>query len=101
MPTQQQVETMEEFLAYGPRLSLVARGLIDQPSAPMLLVNGEKDTQQPISDLYLLMKRGDPKLAWVNPEGGHMGRSEKWPDARVRDEVVQPWLLRQLGIELN
>ncbi len=95
------VETMEEFLAYGPRLSLVARGLIDQPSAPMLLVNGEKDTQQPISDLYLLMRRGDPKLAWVNPEGGHMGRSEKWPDARVRDEVVQPWLLRQLGIEPN
>ncbi len=93
------VETMEEFLAYGPRLSLVARGLIDQPSAPMLLVNGEKDTQQPISDLYLLMKRGDPKSVWVNPEGGHMGRSDKWSGVRIREEVVQPWLLRQLGIE--
>ena len=93
------VETMEEFLAYGPRLSLVARGLIDQPSAPMLLVNGEKDTQQPISDLYLLMKHGDPKSVWVNPEGGHMGRSDKWSGARIREEVVQPWLLRQLGIE--
>ena len=44
------VETMEDFFAYGPRLSLLERGLIDQPSAPMLLVNGEQDTQQPISD---------------------------------------------------
>ena len=93
------VETMEDFLAYGPRLSLVERGLIDQPSAPMLLVNGEQDTQQPISDLYLMMKNGDPKTAWVNPVGGHMGRSEHWPGGRIRDEVVQPWLLRQLGIE--
>lgn len=93
------VETMEDFFAYGPRLSLVERGLIDQPSAPMLLVNGEQDTQQPISDLYLMMKHGDPKTAWVNPVGGHMGRSEHWPGGRIRDEVVQPWLLRQLGIE--
>jgi hypothetical protein len=36
----------------------------------MLLVNGEKDTQQPISDLYLMMKHGDPKDTWVNPAGG-------------------------------
>ena len=41
----------------------------------MLLVSGEKDTQQPIADLYLLMKHRDPKDVWVNPEGGHMGRS--------------------------
>lgn len=93
------VDTMEDFLAYGPRLSLVERGLIDQPSAPMLLVNGEQDTQQPIADLYLMMKHGDPKTAWVNPEGGHMGRSEKWPGGRIAREIVQPWLMRQLGVE--
>ena len=88
---------MEEFLAYGPRLSLVTRGLIDQPSAPMLLVNGEQDSQQPISDLYLMMKHGDPKLAWVNPVGGHMGRSEKWPGGRVLTEIVEPWVMQKLG----
>ena len=93
------VETMEDFFAYGPRLSLLERGLIDQPSAPMLLVNGEQDTQQPIGDLYLLMKRGDPKTAWVNPAGGHMGRSEQWSGGRIQAEVVRPWLLRRLGIE--
>jgi len=93
------VDTMEDFLAYGPRLSLVERGLIDQPSAPMFLVNGEQDTQQPISDLYLLMKHGDPKFTWVNPDGGHMGRSEHWSGGRIQAEVVRPWLMRQLGVE--
>jgi pimeloyl-ACP methyl ester carboxylesterase len=93
------VDNMEDFLAFGPELSLLKRGLIDQPSAPMFLVNGEQDSQQPIADLYLLMKHGDPKLAWVNPVGGHMGRSEAWPDSRVQAEVVRPWLMRQLGVE--
>lgn len=93
------VDSMEDFLAFGPRLSLVERGLIDQPSAPMFLVNGEQDTQQPISDLYLMMKHGDPKVAWVNPDGGHMGRSEHWSGGRIMAEVVRPWLMRQLGVE--
>jgi esterase FrsA len=93
------VKTMEEFFAYGPRLSLVARGLIDQPSAPMLLVNGEQDSQQPISDVYLMMRHGDPKTAWVNPVGGHMGRSKEWPTGRILAEIVEPWLMRQLGVE--
>jgi esterase FrsA len=92
-------KTMDDFLAYGPRLSLVARGLIDKPSAPMLLVNGERDTQQPIADLYLLMKHGDPKEVWVNPEGGHMGRSERWPQSKVLADVVEPWVLQRLGVE--
>ncbi len=92
-------KTMEGFLAYGPRLSLVERGLIDQPSAPMLLVNGELDTQQPIADLYLMMKHGDPKQAWVNPVGGHMGRSEQWPMGRILEQIVEPWLMHQIGME--
>jgi esterase FrsA len=93
------VDTMEDFLAYGPRLSLIERGLIDQPSAPMFLVNGEQDTQMPIADLYLMMKHGDPKTAWVNPVGGHMGRSERWSGGRIQREIVQPWVMRQLGVE--
>ncbi len=91
------VGTMEEFLAYGPKLSLLQQGFLDKPSAPMLLVNGEKDTQQPIADLYLLMKHGDPKDVWVNPDGGHMGRSEKWPQGRILEEVVMPWIVRKLA----
>jgi esterase FrsA len=92
-------KTLEDFLAYGPRLSLLTRGLLDQPSAPMLLVNGERDTQQPISDLYLMMKHGDPKDAWVNPAGGHMGRSQQWSSRMIADRVVMPWIVRQLEVK--
>ena len=50
------VTTLDEFYAYGPRLSLKTQGLLGQPSAPMLLANGAKDTQVPISDLYMLLQ---------------------------------------------
>ena len=89
---------IDEFLAYGPKLSLQRLGLLDQPSAPMLLVNGERDTQVPIADLDLLLHHGSPKEAWVNPTGAHVGRSAEWGDGRIYDEVVAPWLLRKLGV---
>jgi esterase FrsA len=90
--------TIDEFLAYGPKLWLQRLGLLDQPSAPMLLVNGERDTQVPIADLDLLLHHGSPKEAWLNPTGGHVGRSAEWNDSRIASEVVAPWLLRQLRV---
>jgi pimeloyl-ACP methyl ester carboxylesterase len=91
------VSTLEDFYAYGPRMSLQARGFIGQPSAPMLLVNGIKDTQVPIDDLYLLQRAGTPKVAWVNPQGGHVGRGPGWPDGKILNEVVLPWLVQLLN----
>lgn len=92
------VKTEEDYLAYGPKLSLLTRGFLDKPAAPMLLVNGERDTQQPIADLYLLMKHGDPKEVWVNPAGGHMGRSQGWPSRDIFTKVVLPWIVRRLDV---
>lgn len=89
-------ETLEDFLAYGPRMSLRARGFIGKPSTRMLLVNGERDTQVPIDDLYLLLRSGTPKEAWVNPQGGHIGRGQGWPDGRIFAEVILPWLAQVL-----
>ena len=86
------VRSVDEFLAYGPRMSLENGGLIDQPATRMLLINGAHDTQVPIDDLYRLLRSGSPKEAWVNPQGGHMGRSRDWPDERIFREVVLPWL---------
>jgi hypothetical protein len=48
-------------------------------------------------DLYVLMRRGSPKEAWVNPEGGHIGRNREWSDIRIFREVILPWLQRRLG----
>ncbi len=90
------VKTLDDFLAYGPKMSLKDSGWLEKPSAPMLLVNGAKDTQVPIEDLYLLLRSGSPKEAWVNPEGGHMGRSKTLKDHEIFTDIVLPWIVRRL-----
>jgi pimeloyl-ACP methyl ester carboxylesterase len=90
------VESLDDFLLAGPKLSI--RDQIDKPTPAMLLVNGEKDTQVPIDDLYLALRSGSPKEAWVNPQGGHLGRGKDWPDGRILNEVITPWLAKQLRV---
>jgi len=88
---------LDELLAKARPFSLLELGLLDQPSAPMLLVNGARDSQIPIADLYLLLEHGDAKEAWVNPQGGHMGRSPQWPGPVIAEKVLMPWITRRLG----
>ena len=95
------VKTVDEMAEILPKMSLVKQGLLGKPMAPMLVLAGVLDTQVPISDIYLLLDKGDtPKMAWINPEGGHLGRQVKvWPDPRIFKEVIIPWLVRTLGSE--
>ena len=86
------VNTREAFLDAGPRLSLQALGILGQPSAPLLSLNGKNDSQVPISDLYILMEAGSPKASWVNPTGGHMGRGRGVSPSDILKMVVVPWL---------
>jgi esterase FrsA len=67
----------------------------------MLILAGVLDTQVPISDIYLLLGKGDvPKEAWINPQGGHLGRQKKvWPDPVIFKQVIIPWLLRVLEVK--
>ena len=92
------VDTLDQFLAYGPRMSLKTQGILDRPSTPMLLVNGVKDSQVPIADLFLAASSlpGGIKETWVNPDGGHMGNNGVWPSERIRKEVVAPWMVKML-----
>lgn len=90
------VKTLDEFLEYGPRMSLLKDDMIDRPCAPMLVMNGIQDSQVPIDDHFLLVSRGDPKEAWFNPKGGHMGFSPGWGPPRVINEVIVEWLKRRL-----
>ena len=93
-----QVDGLDAFLAYGPKMSLKTQGWLDKPSAPMLLVNGTRDTQVPIADLHLVAQTtpGAPKEVWVNPNGGHMGADREWGSDRIRREITTPWLVRKL-----
>jgi len=67
----------------------------------MLILAGVLDTQVPISDIYLLLDKGDvPKDAWINPQGGHLGRQVKvWPDPVIFRQIIIPWLVRTLEVQ--
>ena len=88
-------KTMEEFIDAAGRLSLKTMGLIDQPSAPILGVNGKLDDQAPVADIYLLMEHGSPKCARVYPDGHHMGRTPGQPAEHITVTIVE-WLKQQL-----
>ena len=90
------VNTLEETLKIAPTLSLVAQGLIDQPCAPLLCINGKEDDQHPISDLYLLAERGSPKDLRIIAGAGHMGRKTGQSNDDVVD-IVTKWLRGKLA----
>jgi pimeloyl-ACP methyl ester carboxylesterase len=90
------VTTLEEFLQAAPGLSLLTQGLLDRPSAPILGINGKKDDQAPVADVYLLMEHGGPKAARIYAEGGHMGRTPGMDSAEITD-LIAGWLGRRLA----
>jgi pimeloyl-ACP methyl ester carboxylesterase len=93
------VDTLDDLAREFPKLSLSAQGLLGKPTAPMLVIAGVKDTQVPISDIYLLLSNGDvPKDAWINPSGGHLGREAlRWKDQEIFQKIITPWEARMLG----
>lgn len=91
------VPNLDGLLAHGPRMSLKERGLLDRPTPPMLLVNGERDSLVSIEDLYLVLRAGAPKFAWINPIGIHLARSADWNDEEIMRQVIMPWLGDQMS----
>ena len=81
--------TYDDYAARIGRLSLLDQGILEQPHAPLLLVNGKDDQQSTIQDLYLLLEHAGPKDGRVYP-GGHMGRTDD----------TQPAIIRWLGERL-
>ncbi|MGA2697589.1 MAG: alpha/beta hydrolase [Terriglobales bacterium] len=94
------VKTVDDLATFLPKMSLVQQGILGKPMAPMLVIGGVKDTQVPISDIFLLLSKGDtPKDAWINPQGGHLGRQVKvWPDPLIFKQVIVPWVLKTLEV---
>ncbi len=81
----------EGWVEYCPKLSLLKQDVLDQPCAPMLLVNGTKDSIFPIEDMYLLFEHGDPKTGFLPPVG-HMGHTPRTAG------VMLDWVAAQLGV---
>ena len=97
------VNSLDQMAEFLPKMSLVHQGLLGKPMAPMLVIAGVLDTQVPIADDYLLLSKGDtPKEAWINPQGGHLGRQVGvWPDPRIFKQVIIPWLVKTLEASQN
>ena len=90
------VKTIDDVFRLAPKFSLKDQGLLDKPSAPILIVNGKLDDQAPIADSYLLMEHGSPKEARIYPQGGHMGSTPGLnPD--VIATVIIDWLKLRLS----
>ncbi|KAI1295171.1 Alpha/Beta hydrolase protein [Xylaria venustula] len=79
-------QTVEEYLEVAQKkFSLVETGVVNLPSARLLLVNGTQDGLMPIEDSTLLFEYGSPKEARFFPDALHMG----YPDA---NSSVYPWM---------
>jgi len=93
-------KSVDDLAEIFPKMSLVNQDLIGKPTTQMLIIAGALDTQVPISDSFLLLKTGDlPKEAWINPQGGHLGRQKGvWPDPLIFRKVIVPWLVRTFDV---
>lgn len=91
--------SLETLADVRERMSLKKQGLLDKPMAPMLVIGGVLDTQVPIADVDLLLHSGQtPKEAWINPQGGHMGRDPQvWSDPMIFQQVTMPWIVRMVS----
>lgn len=84
------LSTYEEWVEQSPKLSLLDQGILDEPCASLLLVNGVKDSVFPITDMYLLLEHGSPKCARFFPVG-HMGRTPQ------TEPMMARWVQRELA----
>lgn len=87
-------ENDAEYIQGFKRLSLLDLGLLDNPSAPLLLVNGKHDRQCPIEDIFLLTEHGTPKSVRFFP-GGHMGNTPQTLP------TIVDWVINQLHLRAS
>lgn len=82
---------VERFKAEAQdKFSLVTSGILDQPCARTLLINGTNDTIFPIDDMWLAMQHGNAKEARFFSGAGHMGEPFATP-------FIFKWIWSLLG----
>jgi hypothetical protein len=69
-------EGFDYWVSRAPALSLLDQGVLDQPCAPMLCINGLHDSVFPVEDQRLLLEHGGPKTMRLY-NAGHMGHEPR------------------------
>ena len=83
-------DSFEDWVKAAPALSLLDQGVLDRPSAPLLLVNGTEDSVFSMEDMQLLLRHGSPKTARFFP-GEHMGMTPQTLP------MIYDWIAAALG----
>jgi esterase FrsA len=89
------VPTYDGWVARAPAMSLLTQGVLDQPCAPLLCINGVRDMITPIEDYYLLLQHGSPKYARFY-DGIHMGMTADGTQSHIVPVMVE-WMRARLG----
>ena len=84
-------EGFDDWVEWSPNLSLLKQGVLELRHAPLLCVNGKRDSIFPIEDHYLLFEYGDPKWGYF-PDTGHMGATPR------TQTIIVDWLCARLGL---
>ena len=90
------VPTYDGWVARAPAMSLLTQGVLDQPCAPLLCINGVRDMITPIEDYYLVLQHGSPKYARFY-EGIHMGMTADGTQSHIVPTMVE-WMRARLGM---
>jgi esterase FrsA len=79
-----------DWVSLAPRLSLLDQGILDGPSAPLLVLSAVQDSVAPIQDTYVLLEHGQPKTARLFAGQGRVDGGES-------AEIIVEWLRGQLA----
>lgn len=88
--------TMEGIETDFQRWSLAHHGIVDKIKAPLLMINGKKDTRAPVGNIYFMLEHGPVtgREARVYPDDGHCAPNHvsEWAPAAFQwlSEKLQP-----------
>lgn len=90
------VPTCDGWVARAPAMSLLTQGVLDQPCAPLLCINGVRAMITPTEDYHLVLQHGTPKYARFY-DGIHMGMTADGTQSHIVPVMVD-WMRARLGL---
>lgn len=81
-----------DYLCKNKVMSLMEQNILSENTAPILYINGQKDTLVPFSDTAIISKHVLNAQIWSNPIGIHMGIGGEINHQYIIGKVMIPWI---------